>query len=193
VAGSPNQSVLVGASSELITKRCCAAREFAMRKLIVSLVIAPALLIAVAQTAHADSKEIPLAKLPKLVTKILDAKYPSAELVKAFKEVEEDETFFSVVLKFKKFEYEVTITAEGEILETARFLTAKDLPEAVTKGLQEKHRNAKVKDAVEVREPGQKVARTFHVEIATANDVALQIILDARGKILNESLKQDKK
>jgi hypothetical protein len=46
---------------------------------------------------------------------------------------------------------------------------------------------------MEVREPGQQVARTFHVEIATASDVALQIILDARGKILNESLKQDKK
>jgi hypothetical protein len=167
-----------------------------MRKLMSKLMIALApafalVLLAMTPTARAD--EVTVAKLPKLVTKILDVKYPAAELVKAFKDAEDDETLFTVVLKFKKFEYEVTITAEGEILETAKILTAKDLPEAVTKALQQKYRNSKVKEAAEVREPGQQVIRTFHVEIDTAQNTTLQVILDAKGKILDESSKKEQK
>jgi hypothetical protein len=164
-----------------------------MRKFIVSLIIAPAMLIVAAQIANADGQEIPVAKLPKLVTKILEAKYTAADLVKAYKEVEQDETFFTVVLKYKKAEYEVTITAEGEIIETAKILTAKELPDAVTKALQQKYRNSKVKEAAEVREPGQTPARTYHVELVTSQNVALEIVLDVQGKILQENLKQDKK
>ena len=161
-----------------------------MRKLMLAVLT---VLFALSQAAHAESNEVPTSKLPKLVTKILEVKYPAAELVTAYKDVDDGETIFSVVLKFKKTEYEITISAEGEILETARTLTAKDLPEAVAKALNEKHRNAKIKEATEVREPAQEVIRTFHVEIDTAQNTTLEIILDAKGKILNESPKQDKK
>jgi hypothetical protein len=163
-----------------------------MRKLMSKLMIALALVV-LAMTSAARADEVAVAKLPKLVTKILEVKYPAAELVKAFKDVEDDETLFTVVLKYKKFDYEVTITVEGEILETAKILTAKDLPEAVAKALQQKYRNAKVKEAAEVREPGQQVIRTFHVEIDTAQNTTLQVILDVKGKILNESSKQGQK
>jgi hypothetical protein len=162
-----------------------------MRKLMLGLFTA--LLFALSQETHAASDEIPTSKLPKLVTKILEIKYPAAELVTAFKDVEDEETLFSVILKFKKFEYEVAITAEGEILETAKTLTAKDLPEAVVTALQAKYRNSKIKEAVEVREPGQSITQTFHVEIDTAQKATLEVILDAKGKVLNESAKQDKK
>jgi hypothetical protein len=146
---------------------------------------------AVGQVARAadEPAEIPVAKLPKLVTKILEVKYPAAELTTATKEVEGEESIFNVVLKYKNFEYEVTITAQGEILETAKILTEKNLPAAVMEALHGKYPNSKVKEAVDVREPGQEIPHTFHVEIETAQSTTVELILDPKGKVLNENAK----
>ena len=129
--------------------------------------------------------EIAVAKLPKKLAAILEVKYPAAQLVAAYKDVDDDETFYSIALTYKKHEYEVTITSHGEIVETTKALTAKDLPDVVQKTLQAKHKNAKVKSATEVREVAQKIQRSFHVEVE-AGSAVIEIVFDVQGKILSE-------
>ena len=150
-------------------------------------VLSAAAILAIASFARAEdgSNEIAVAKLPKKLAAILEVKYPAAELVAAFKDVDEDETFYSVALTYKKHEYEVTITSHGEIVETTKTLAAKDLPEAVLKAIQDKYKNKSVKSAVEVREVGQKIQRTFHVEV-DSGPTGMELILDLHGKILSE-------
>jgi hypothetical protein len=141
----------------------------------------------------AEPNEIATAKLPKRITGILDVKYPAADLVKAFKDTDEDETIYTVVLKYKKREYEVTITGQGEILETAKNLSPKELPDVVAKAVHEKYPGSIVKEAVELRSVGDKITRTIHVEIETAQRTTADVILDLKGKILDEEVKQNKK
>jgi hypothetical protein len=171
-------------------RRCPAAKEVPMRKLMLAL--SAALLFLLSQRAYAAEKEIAPSKLPHLVTKILEVKYPALELVSAVKDTEDSETVFSVVLKFKDHEYEVLITAKGEILETAKTLAAKDLPEAVAQALQVKYPNAKLKEAFEVRDPTQQPAETFHITLDTAQQKTVQVIVGAGGEILDEDLQKDK-
>ncbi|MFO0966684.1 MAG: hypothetical protein U0793_14015 [Gemmataceae bacterium] len=144
-------------------------------------------------SATEPSNEIAAAKLPKKVSGILGVKYPGLELVKAFKDTEDGESFYSVVLKYNKREYEVTITGQGEILETAKTLTAKDLPEPVAKAIHAKYKGATVKEAAEVRQVGEKISRTFHVEIETGPGASVDLILDPQGKILEEEAGSAKK
>ena len=155
-------------------------------------VLSAAVVLSLVSLAHADDgpNEIAIAKLPKKLAAILEIKYPAAELVAAYKDVDDGETFYSVALTYKKHEYEVTITSHGEIVETTKTLAAKDLPEAVLKAIQEKHRNKAVKSAVEVREVGQTISRTFHVEV-DAGPAGTELILDLQGKILSEEARQN--
>ena len=156
-------------------------------------VLSAAAFLALVSFARADDgpNEIAVSKLPKKLAAILEVKYPAAELVAAFKDVDDDETFYSVALTYKKHEYEVTITSHGEIVETTKTLAAKDLPEAVMKAIQEKYKNKAVKSAVEVREVGQKIVRTFHVEV-DSGPTGMELILDPQGKILSEETQAER-
>jgi hypothetical protein len=163
-------------------------KEIPMRRFLCVL-SAAAVLSLVCLVRADDPSEIAVSKLPKKLAAILEVKYPAAELVAAYKDVDEDETFYSVALTYKKHEYEVTITSHGEIVETTKTLALKDLPEAVMKGIQEKYRNKMVRSAVEVREVGQKIVRTFHVEV-DSGPTGMELIVDPQGKILSEEAKE---
>jgi hypothetical protein len=167
------------------TNAASCGKEIPMRRFLC--VLSAAVVLGLVSLAHADdgANEIAITKLPKKLAAILEIKYPAAELVSAYKDVDDDETFYSVALTYKKHEYEVTITSHGEIVETTKTIGAKDLPEPVLKAIQEKHRNKAVKSAVEVREVGQSITRTFHVEV-DAGPAGTEMILDPQGRILSE-------
>jgi putative PepSY-like beta-lactamase-inhibitor len=155
-------------------------------------VLSAVVVLAVVSFARADEgpNEIAVSKLPKKLAAILEVKYPAAELVAAFKDVDEDETFYSVTLTYNKHEYEVTISSHGEIVETTKTLAARELPEPVLKTIQDKYKNKTVKSAVEVREVGEKILRTFHVEV-DSGPTGMELILDPQGKILSEESMQN--
>jgi Putative beta-lactamase-inhibitor-like, PepSY-like len=161
-----------------------------MRKLLFGLAAVVGTMI-LGSAVKAD--EIDLAKIPKKVQTVLQKEYPGAELVVAFREEEEKEVFYNVVLKFKNHEYEVTLTPKGEILEIAKQLPAKDLPPPVTKAIHKAYPKAKIKEAEEVTEPGQTVSVTYHVEVFAADGRTLEVIFDPMGTVLKEDVRKEKK
>src|SRR5947209_12636068 len=98
----------MSSASEPIT-RCSRSKEIPMRPILFTLAAMTFLGLATFARADDGPTEVAVAKLPKKLAAILEVKYPSAELVAAYKDVDEDETFYSVALKYKSREYEVTI------------------------------------------------------------------------------------
>jgi hypothetical protein len=144
--------------------------------------------------ARADEEhEIPLSKVPEKVLEAVKAKYPGADLRSASKGVEDKEVYYSIVLKHKDEEYEVSLTPEGEITEIARDLDAKELPGPVSEALQKKYPGASVQEAAEVREPAEKDKVTYRVELTTAAKKKLEVTLSPQGDVAKEKEVKEKK
>jgi hypothetical protein len=140
-----------------------------------------------------EEMEIPLSRVPQKVLAAVKAKYPGADLRSATRGVEDKEVYYSIVLKHKTEEYEVSLTPEGEITEVARTIAPKDLPRTVSEALEKKYPQATIQETAEVREPGAKGKLTYYVEITTAEKKKLEVTLDPRGEIVKEKPLKEKK
>jgi uncharacterized membrane protein YkoI len=138
---------------------------------------------------EADEEEIPLDKLPKPVLDAVKAKYPGAELKGASKEEKEGKTIYEVSLKHKESSYDVSLTAEGKIIEVEKTIAAKDLPAAVAKAIEQKHPKSTVKKAEEITADGKV---KYEAVIVTADKKTLEVVLDPSGKILEEEADDEK-
>jgi uncharacterized membrane protein YkoI len=143
-----------------------------------------------AAAARADEEKIALDKLPKAVTDAIKKAYPDAEMKSAEKEKENGKEVFEVVLKNKDQTLEVTLTPEGKILSVEKEIPVKDLPKAVTDSVVAKYPKSTIKKAEEETKD-EKV--TYEVLIETADKKKIEVVLDPKGKILEEVKKEEKK
>jgi uncharacterized membrane protein YkoI len=157
-----------------------------MRSLARGLAVLVAVALLVPAAPAGDEEEIPLSKVPKKVLDAVKAKYPGADLRSATRGTEDKEVYYSIVLKHKDEEYEVTLTPEGEITEVAKDIPVKDLPRAVAEALAKKYPGATIEEASEGREPGANGKVTYYVELTTAAKKRLEVTLDPRGKVEKE-------
>jgi hypothetical protein len=140
-------------------------------------------------TAGAD--EIPTTQVPAKVKSALKSKYPDAELITAFKDVDGKDVFISVVLKYKNDEYEVTVDASGTIMQIAKNVDPKDLPALVLQGVLKKYPDAKINVAADVTEPER--SRTYHLEIETTAKKIVELVVGVKGTVLQaEEVKEMK-
>jgi hypothetical protein len=140
-----------------------------------------------------DEQEVPLDKVPTKVLDAVKAKYPGAELRSSTRGVEDKEVYYTIVLKHKDDEYEVTLTPEGEITEIARDIDAKDLPRAVSEALEKKYPGASIQEAAEVHEPAAKDKLTYYVELTTTAKKKLEVTLSPKGEVVKEKAVKEKK
>jgi hypothetical protein len=162
-----------------------------MRTLVIGTVGIALLAVAALSGARADDEEkVPLDKLPKAVTDAVKAKFEGAELVSASKEKEDGKEMFEVAIKHKGHTVEVTLTPEGKIVSVEKTIDAKDLPKSVSEALDAKYPKATIKKAEEVTEGGKV---TYEALIVTAEKKTIEVVLDAKGKIVKEEPKDKKK
>jgi uncharacterized membrane protein YkoI len=139
--------------------------------------------------ARADEEKIPLDKLPKAVLDAVKDKYPGAELLGAEKEDENGKTVYEVALKHKGQKLEATFKPDGTFVSVEKEIEAKDLPKAVADALEAKYPKATYKKVEEETE-GDKV--TYEVLLVTAEKKTVEVVLDPKGKILEEENKDKK-
>ena len=134
--------------------------------------------------AATAAEEIKVDALPKPVLDAVKAKYPDAEIEKAEKETEDGETVYEVELEVKEDE-EVTVALkpDGTIIEVEKAIAVSKLPEAVTKSIKAKYPKAELEEAEEVTRGDQTL---YEVEVEIEEDETVEILLDAKGKILEE-------
>ena len=148
-----------------------------MRNLFVMGIFSVLGLAVVVIPARADEEKVPVDKLPTAVKKALTRKFPKAEIEKATKEVEDGNTVYEVELEIKDRSVDVSLKADGTILEIEREVPADELPEAVRKKLAARYPKAKIEKAEEVTK-GEDGPVRYEVAITT------EVVLTAKGKIV---------
>jgi hypothetical protein len=158
-----------------------------MRKLFVMGIVSVLGLAVVMMPARADEEKVSVDKLPAAVKKTLKRKFPKAEIEKATKEVEDGNTVYEVELEIKDRSVDVSLKADGTILEIEREVPADELPEAVRKKLAARYPKAKIEKAEEVTK-GEDGPVRYEVAITT------EVVLTAKGKIVQaEEEEEDEK
>lgn len=154
-------------------------------KSVVSMMMVGALAI----VSAADEVKVPLDKVPGKVIDAIKAKFPSAELTGAEKDVEDGKTTYEVALTYKESKYEVGVTEEGKIIEVEKTIPVADLPKAVTAAVNKKYPEGKLKSAEEIT-----ADEKINYEVVVVNgDKTLEMLIDPKGKVLkDESDEKDK-
>src|SRR5688500_9094328 len=107
-----------------------------MRRVIGSL-SAAVVAVFLAPVGRASEEDIGVDKVPKLVMETVKARFKDADVTGAAKEEEEGKVVFEVTIKDKGQKIDVTCSPEGELLMIEKTITAKELPKAVTKTLED--------------------------------------------------------
>ncbi|SIO41638.1 Putative beta-lactamase-inhibitor-like, PepSY-like [Singulisphaera sp. GP187] len=128
--------------------------------------------------AGADEESIPVDKLPAAVLKATKAKFPTAKIEEASKEVEDGVTTYEVELKVDGHAVDLALKADGTILEIEKEVAVEKLPEAVKATLAAKFPNVKIKKAEEITK-GDTGAVSYEVIVGSK-----EVVLDAKGKIV---------
>jgi len=149
-------------------------------------------LVFLATAAHSQEENVPLDKVPKPVLEAVKARFQDAEVSGASKETEDGKLVYEITIKHKKQNIDVTLTPEGEILMIEKEIAAKDLPEKVSKALEDKYPKATykiVEEIIKVEKKDEKLAY-YEVLLVTSEKKTLEVQVNAEGKIINEEKKK---
>jgi hypothetical protein len=134
-------------------------------------------------------------KLPEVVRKTFEAKFPRAEIQKVEVEEEDGVTVYDVEFKDAQGEKETDITADGTMLEITYVIRPEDLPEAAARPILKAAEGAtrgrterieishQTRDGKAVKLP--KPATHYAMEM-TRGDRSAEIVVDSDGKVIEE-------
>jgi hypothetical protein len=144
---------------------------------------------------RADEEKVPLDKLPKAVADAVKKRFPKAEQLEASKETENGKTEYEVTIKDAGKKIDVTLTPDGALLSIEKEFAVKDLPKAVTAGIDAKYPKATLKSAEEVIKvkDGKEKLEYYEVIVETADKKTLELEVEADGKIKKTEDKTNKK
>jgi hypothetical protein len=145
--------------------------------------------------ARADEEKVDLDKVPKAVLEAVKARFPEAKLVGAEKETEDGKTIFEINIKDKNQNVDVSLTAEGKILEIEKQIAAKDWPKPVSQALEAKYPKAtyKVIEEVNYVKDGKEKLEYYEAHLVTAQGKSIEVRVAAGGKILEEEDQSNEK
>ena len=150
-----------------------------MRALFWMLAVASLALVSLTASARADEEAIPVKELPRAVRQAIEKKFPRAEIEEASKETEDGKTVYEVTLEVDEDQdVDVSLTADGKILEIEREIAFDKLPEAVRKTIARKYPGAEI-EKVEAISSGDDGEETYEVLL----EITTEVVLNAKGKI----------
>lgn len=167
-----------------------------MRSVLLSLAVAVISATTLVGNVRAEDKEVPLDKLPKVVSEAVKTLYPKAEMLKASEEADEedkDEVVYEVTVKLNGKMIDITVDDEGEIELLEKEIALKDLPKAVSEAAAKLYPDAKAKsaEAVYELEDGKEELEFYEVQLKTADGKVIEAKFKADGKVVKEDDKDD--
>ena len=147
-------------------------------------VAAVAGVVVLTAVAWADGEKVAPDKVPAKVMAAVKARFPGAELTSVEKETEEGKVVYDIELKHQGRKYEMDIHEDGTVIEVEKEVAAKDVPQAVTKGVQAKYPGAKNTEVLEVNKVKGKQETPDHYEvlITTADNKKMEVEVALDGK-----------
>ncbi len=142
--------------------------------------------------AFADEVEVPVDKLPKVVSEAVTKKFPKAELVKATKDEEDDEIEYEVTVKENGKSIDITLDSEGDIEGLEKELDLKDLPKAVVDAIEKRYSKATIEsvEAVYEVDDGEEELEFYEVQLKTSSGDEIEVQVKSDGTII-DSISED--
>ena len=142
------------------------------------------MLLAIGLRVQADEETIALDRLPAPVLSMVKKKYPTAEIVEAIRE-SDNEILYEVVVELDGKRIEVTLTPEGKIELIEKEIMAVELPKVVTDKLNAKFPNAIYEkiEAVYELEDGQEELDYYEVTLKPTIGESVEVEIDEEGEI----------
>jgi hypothetical protein len=141
-------------------------------------------LLAAVPGADDKDKSISLDQAPKAVQEAIKARFPGAQVTSIEKESEDGKVVYDVELKHKGRKYEMNILENGTVIEIEKEIPAKDLPEAVTRGIEAKYPKATIKEAMEIYKVKGRDEKLdeYEVTLETAEKKTVEVKVSLDGK-----------
>src|SRR5262249_1007985 len=104
-------------------------------------------LLSVSSVIADDEEKIPLEQVPASVIRAVKARYPSATLNGAAKEMKDGETVYEIGFGHQGQTYEAELKPDGTMIAVDREIAIRDLPAAVSEALKKRWPSATIKDS----------------------------------------------
>ena len=133
-------------------------------------------------------------ELPKGVLEAAKKLFPDAVVVGAAREKDGERTVYEVEFKLKGMTIDVMLSEKGVVELVEKQIAIKSLPEAVSKGVEEKYPKSTVKLAEELFKvaEGKQTLDVYEVLVETADKKRVELKLSPQGKITAEEQKGPK-
>lgn len=147
-------------------------------------IVAASLAVAVGVATAAEKKLSPK-ELPEKVAQSVNARFPDAHITSAEKETEDGNVVYDLELTQKGLKYEMDVKEDGTILEVEK--EVKEPAAAVTKAVQQKYPDAKIKIVMEVNKVSgkQETPQNYEVTLATGGKEK-EVIVSLDGSSVKE-------
>ncbi len=146
------------------------------------------LLLTALSTASRAQDRLTFDKLPKPVQAAVKAKYPTAEILGASKEVEGDKTSYEVYMKHKGKGLDVTFSSAGEIEIVEQEIDAKDLPKKVRAAVDTKYPKVSFTKVEEISKTtgGKLVVDEYEILFTTSDRRTVEMTVAPDGKVTGD-------
>ena len=135
--------------------------------------------------------KVALSNVPAKVMDTFKSRFAGAELLKAEKEVEDGKTLYELTFNHDGQRKEAEFSPEGQFLEVEIPIQLENIPEAGTKAIRDKYPGATFRHTAKVTKADGSIG--YEVIIATADNRAGEVVLDAAGKIVETKGLDNKK
>ena len=136
-----------------------------------------------APRAYRREKRIEPARVPGPAIARIEAKYPKAKLVRFEQEIGRDENSYEISLENVGVKLDVSVSADGRILEEERLIQASELPAGVKRGLaRSEYAHWTVDRAERVVVGGDENAPSYEIQMVDGSSKA-EAVLDETGTI----------
>jgi Putative beta-lactamase-inhibitor-like, PepSY-like len=148
-----------------------------------AIAILPALVV------RAAEEKIKPANLPKAVADAVKARFPEGKITDAAKEEEKGKVVYDIELTERGRKYETDIKEDGTLLEVEKEIASKDVPAAITKGVEAKYPKSTIREVMEVDKVKGKEENPDHYEVTieTSSKKKLDVIASLDGKKVEEA------
>jgi hypothetical protein len=130
-----------------------------------------------------EPEKVPVGKLPKPVVEAIKKKFADGKLTEAHKEEADGDVTYDVAVTSKGSKYHVTVSSDGDIIQTNREVNVKELPKAVTEAVKKKHAKGKIDHAEEMTLEDEDMVYEL---IVVVDKQLRRVVADPKGKIIDD-------
>jgi Putative beta-lactamase-inhibitor-like, PepSY-like len=149
-------------------------------------------LLGLASVTRAEDRVIPVDQLPKAVLSAAKVKFPGAKIQQATEETEGEKPVYSLEMKHRSHDLDVTFKDDGTVVVVETAVTKKEVPKVVLQAVAKQYPGASLRGAGAVKKGPEvnKTADYYAFYLVTADNKPRPVKVDPKGKVLEDPFRR---